>query len=242
MIKKRTISAWKKYRTWPLLSQVALGTILLSSVAFAGRPTSAIITEQRVVNYETEYIDDPTKESTFKEVVEPGLKGEETVKTKMKKVAGLVVNKEEISRKRLKNPKSVLIKRGLIVVNTITVDEAIPFQTTFEDNSFYNVGYVSPKTAGSNGIKKVTYTIKTLSGKEIERKATGEVVKTAPTNAVTIRGTRKPIAPTYPAWGEGDLDCSDLSYDEAQDVLAEDSSDPNGLDGDGDGEACEWNS
>jgi hypothetical protein len=39
---------------------------------------------------------------------------------------------------------------------------------------------------------------------------------------------------------EGDLDCSDFeSQEEAQAVLEEDSSDPNGLDEDSDGEACE---
>jgi hypothetical protein len=39
---------------------------------------------------------------------------------------------------------------------------------------------------------------------------------------------------------DGDLDCSDFeSQEEAQAVLEEDSSDPNGLDEDSDGEACE---
>ena len=37
----------------------------------------------------------------------------------------------------------------------------------------------------------------------------------------------------------GDYDCSDLTYSQAQQVLRSDPSDPNGLDGDDDGEACE---
>lgn len=36
-----------------------------------------------------------------------------------------------------------------------------------------------------------------------------------------------------------DLDCADLTYEEAQQVLAQDPSDPHGLDRDGDGVACE---
>jgi len=36
-------------------------------------------------------------------------------------------------------------------------------------------------------------------------------------------------------------DCPDLSWEEAQAVLAQDPSDPYGLDADNDGEACEWN-
>ncbi|MCD2193877.1 excalibur calcium-binding domain-containing protein [Actinomycetospora endophytica] len=52
--------------------------------------------------------------------------------------------------------------------------------------------------------------------------------------------------PIYTSWGYlpasfWDLDCSDLTYDEAQWVLKADKSDPNHLDGDHDGIACERN-
>jgi hypothetical protein len=38
-----------------------------------------------------------------------------------------------------------------------------------------------------------------------------------------------------------DVDCPQLTYQEAQDILAQDPSDPNRLDADNDGEACEGN-
>ncbi len=41
--------------------------------------------------------------------------------------------------------------------------------------------------------------------------------------------------------GAQDVDCPQLSYEEAQDILAQDPSDPNGLDRDNDGIACETN-
>ncbi len=52
--------------------------------------------------------------------------------------------------------------------------------------------------------------------------------------------------PIHTAWGDlpssfHDLDCAQLTYDEAQAVLADDPSDPNHLDGDHDGVACERN-
>ncbi len=52
--------------------------------------------------------------------------------------------------------------------------------------------------------------------------------------------------PIHTSWGDlpasfHDLDCSQLSYDEAQAILASDPSDPNHLDGDHDGIACERN-
>ncbi len=41
--------------------------------------------------------------------------------------------------------------------------------------------------------------------------------------------------------GRDDINCDEVSYDQAQQILAEDRSDPNNLDGDNDGEACEDN-
>ncbi len=38
-----------------------------------------------------------------------------------------------------------------------------------------------------------------------------------------------------------DIDCGEISYERAQEILAQDSNDPNDLDRDNDGEACEGN-
>ena len=67
-----------------------------------------------------------------------------------------------------------------------------------------------------------------------------------------LKATPAPSAPStqttpiHTAWGDlpssfHDLDCAQLTYDEAQAVLADDPSDPNHLDGDHDGVACERN-
>jgi Excalibur calcium-binding domain len=66
-------------------------------------------------------------------------------------------------------------------------------------------------------------------------------LKATPTPSTSTRTT-----PIHTAWGDlpgsfHDLDCAQLSYDEAQAVLADDPSDPNHLDGDHDGIACERN-
>ncbi len=45
--------------------------------------------------------------------------------------------------------------------------------------------------------------------------------------------------PAPPSSGGGDVDCADVSQDEAQAILQDDPSDPNGLDADDDGLACE---
>jgi hypothetical protein len=47
------------------------------------------------------------------------------------------------------------------------------------------------------------------------------------------------FAPTVLA--QADVDCPQLTYAEAQAILAEDPTDPNGLDADNDGEACDAN-
>jgi hypothetical protein len=73
---------------------------------------------------------------------------------------------------------------------------------------------------------------------------------TALTNLLTsLQATPAPSSgntnttPIHTLWGElpasfWDLDCSQLTYDEAQAVLHADPSDPNRLDGDHDGIAC----
>jgi hypothetical protein len=66
-------------------------------------------------------------------------------------------------------------------------------------------------------------------------------LKATPAPSTSIRTT-----PIHTAWGDlpssfHDLDCGQLTYDEAQAVLADDRSDPNHLDGDHDGVACERN-
>ena len=66
-------------------------------------------------------------------------------------------------------------------------------------------------------------------------------LKATPTPSTSTHTT-----PIHTAWGDlpasfHDLDCAQLTYDEAQAVLADDPSDPNHLDGDHDGVACERN-
>jgi hypothetical protein len=64
--------------------------------------------------------------------------------------------------------------------------------------------------------------------------------------ATPMPSTSTRTTPIHTAWGDlpssfHDLDCGQLTYDEAQAVLADDPSDPNHLDGDHDGVACERN-
>jgi hypothetical protein len=66
-------------------------------------------------------------------------------------------------------------------------------------------------------------------------------LKATPTPSTSTHTT-----PIHTAWGDlpgsfHDLDCAQLTYDDAQAVLADDHSDPNHLDGDHDGVACERN-
>jgi len=62
----------------------------------------------------------------------------------------------------------------------------------------------------------------------------------APVTAAQEGGPPEILSPAAPAQEGGDLDCADFEFQEdAQAVLDQDPSDPNGLDGDGDGVACE---
>jgi micrococcal nuclease len=60
----------------------------------------------------------------------------------------------------------------------------------------------------------------------------------SPSPSPSASPSASPSGGLPPAPG-GDYDCSDLTYSQAQQVLRSDPSDPHGLDGDDDGEACE---
>lgn len=102
-------------------------------------------------------------------------------------------------------------------------------------------GQTAVRREGAMGERAVTFAVTTRDGKEVARALKRNDITRAPINRVVARGTYiapPPRAPkTLPF--NGDLDCRDVSWEEAQDWVAQ--GDPHGFDGDGDGEGCEGN-
>lgn len=124
----------------------------------------------------------------------------------------------------------------------VDVKSALPFGETEVPDSNQPVGYRMMLSEGTPGELTVAYDVVTSVGQEIGRAEINRVVSRQPVNRRVAVGTYVPPAPQPgPRYGaaSGDLDCADVSYDEAQYWVAQ--GDPHGFDGDGDGEGCEGN-
>lgn len=73
---------------------------------------------------------------------------------------------------------------------TLSVDEAIPFDTKVVHDADREIGYRSVTTAGKSGIKNVTYQIEIKDGQEIARTLISELVTTAPTSQEEVVGIK----------------------------------------------------
>ncbi|HEY8886021.1 MAG TPA: ubiquitin-like domain-containing protein [Candidatus Microsaccharimonas sp.] len=80
---------------------------------------------------------------------------------------------------------------------TITVEEAINFDTQQIKDADQDVGYKSVQTAGVNGKKNVTYEVEIRDGQEVGRTAIASIVTAQSSNQVEVIGAKLPT-PTNP--------------------------------------------
>ena len=89
--------------------------------------------------------------------------------------------------------KDLEIKIHVYDVETVTVDEVIPFGTVFEDSSSLSKGESQVKQQGQDGKKKVTYQIKYINGLETERTILNTEIIEAAVNKVVLCGTKQTV-------------------------------------------------
>ncbi|HEU5121442.1 MAG TPA: G5 domain-containing protein [Candidatus Saccharimonadales bacterium] len=96
------------------------------------------------------------------------------------------------------------ITKGMIIElwrngkQTITEEQAVPFDTEKIQDMDREVGYREVKTAGEPGMRTVTYEIEMQNGKEISRKEIQSIVTKEPKKQVETIGA-KPKAPVNPS-------------------------------------------
>lgn len=73
---------------------------------------------------------------------------------------------------------------------TITVQEAVAFDTQQIQDADQEVGYKQVQTAGQNGERNVTYDVEIQNGQEVARKEIASVVTTQPIKQVEIIGVK----------------------------------------------------
>ena len=89
---------------------------------------------------------------------------------------------------------SVMDKLSVKTVSTLTSDVQVPFSTVKEKTSAQVIGYSEVKTAGINGVNRVTEKIVTLNGVESERTELSNEVVSSPVTQVVVVGTARSVA------------------------------------------------
>lgn len=89
--------------------------------------------------------------------------------------------------------KDLEIRIHVYDVETVTVEEVIPYGTVFEDSSSLKKGESQTRQEGHDGKKKVTYQIKYINGIETERTILNTEILEAAVNKVVLCGTKQTV-------------------------------------------------
>ncbi|HKX72398.1 MAG TPA: G5 domain-containing protein [Candidatus Saccharimonadales bacterium] len=86
----------------------------------------------------------------------------------------------------------------IVETKTITEDVPIPFEKTSVYDATLEQGKTSLKTSGANGMRKITYKITIVDGKETNKEKVSEAVALAPVTEVVALGAKVPAPAPKP--------------------------------------------
>jgi uncharacterized protein YabE (DUF348 family) len=84
-------------------------------------------------------------------------------------------------------------------INTITIDEDVPFDTEQVQSNDYLVGYRQVQTLGANGRRSVAYEVEMRGGVEVGRREIQSVITVQPVSQVEIVGIKRTGTVTTPS-------------------------------------------
>ncbi|MGT2830068.1 G5 domain-containing protein, partial [Streptococcus hillyeri] len=131
-----------------------------------------------------------------KETRTPGKDGEALVTYKVYKKDGVEYKREAISQTVKTAPVDTIIEYGtkkapVVVVSEVKVEEPVPFTSREVDNPNLEKGQRKVVTPGKDGVKTVTYSVRTVDGKETERNKVSEEITTPAVEEVIEVGTKE---------------------------------------------------
>ena len=172
-------------------TQVAQDEIV---VLGSGVETTDYATEEKIVDFETEIIYDPSKTKDYEEIQQVGQNGLIQKNYKRTYFNGDLVSTELISTTTKKEAVKQIIVKGLGVVvrydQVVTVKEVDYSQVTIEDESKPE-GYREITQPGINGVVTTVYEVKFEDGEEVSRKEISRTVDPKTVDEITIIGTGK---------------------------------------------------
>ncbi|MGO4936247.1 G5 domain-containing protein [Fundicoccus sp. Sow4_H7] len=165
------------------------------------KPVNKIITQgtrevkkevhTKVVEFETERVDNPDLLVGVEEVSQVGVNGVRTITDEVTLIKGVETNRVELSNEITKASITEIIQVGVKEIKTEVVTEAIPFETEFVQNDELLVGEENELTAGVDGEEAVTYEVVFIKGKEVSRKRISGEVKVEPVTRVVEVGSKE---------------------------------------------------
>ncbi|BDD41814.1 G5 domain-containing protein [Streptococcus ruminantium] len=165
----------------------------------APTPTPAETTEEIVVREDIEPKETRIPNADMlegKESRKEGTPGKALVIYKIYKIDGKEVRREKISTKVEVEPKDTVIEYGtkkvpVISISEVKVEEPIQYTIREVNNPNLEKGQRKVVTSGKNGVKTVTYTVRTVDGVETERTKVSETITISAVEEVIEVGTKE---------------------------------------------------
>jgi uncharacterized protein YabE (DUF348 family) len=159
-------------------------------------PSPAVVeevhTELRLIPYQKIQKPDSTLQKGVVKIVQQGRQGRERVTYKVKKVDGRPVERTDIGKEVLSQPKPHIELIGTAARTTERVlmeIRPIPFQKEQKPDETLPKGTTKVLQQGREGEEKFTYRVIVTEGKEMERIILGDEILTPPVNQIEAVGT-----------------------------------------------------
>ncbi|HEP1819793.1 TPA: G5 domain-containing protein [Streptococcus suis] len=179
----------------PIAEIIAIGTKIQEQDKITTEVEHTVID----IQFDTEYVNDPSLPLGQEQVQSQGVEGQKTVTTTYTLINGVRQAKPAVSEEITKQPISQIIVRGTKVIeektDTETRTEEIPYDIVVRETDSLYLGEEQVRVEGRVGSKEITTTYKTIDGVRQSNPTVTEKVLTEPIAKQVLKGT-KPVEGT----------------------------------------------
>ncbi|MGQ7553773.1 G5 domain-containing protein [Streptococcus suis] len=179
----------------PIAEIIAIGTKIQEQDKITTEVEHTVID----IQFDTEYVNDPSLPLGQEQVQSQGVEGQKTVTTTYTLINGVRQANPAVSEDITKQPISQIVARGTKVIDektdTETRTEEIPYDIVVRETDSLYLGEERVQVEGKVGSKEITTTYKTIDGVRQPNPTVTERVLTEPVAKQVLKGT-KPVEGT----------------------------------------------
>lgn len=179
----------------PITEIIAIGTKIQEQDKITTEVEHTVID----IQFDTEYVNDPSLPLGQEQVQSQGVEGQKTVTTTYTLINGVRQANPAVAEEITKQPISQIIARGTKVIeektDTETRTEEIPYDIVVRETDSLYLGEEQVRVEGTVGSKEITTTYKTIDGVRQPNPTVTEKVLTEPVAKQVLKGT-KPVEGT----------------------------------------------